>query len=98
MQLEIMMEFRQDSRTGWMKGKRRFSKEYLMRMAEHHYEEEEMGIEEGIKKPKPSRRGLLLQKTKIKKEETEGRRRGRTSVPRRADMDIGRLEKYVEIG
>lgn len=52
MQLEIRMEFRRHTRTGWMKGRRRFSKEYLMRTAEHHHEEEDTGIEEGMKKIK----------------------------------------------
>lgn len=54
-----------------MTGKRRFSKEYLMRMVEHHHEEEEMGMEEGIKNKKTSRMGLLFQKTKIKKKKKQ---------------------------
>lgn len=61
------MEFRQDPRTGQMKGRRGYSKEYLMRMAEHHHEEEETGIEEGMKNNKNFQNGLVAPDDKEKK-------------------------------
>lgn len=72
MQLEIRMEFRRDPRTGWMKGRRRFSKEYLMRMAEHHHEEEETGMEEGMKNNKNFQNGLVAPEDKDKRKKQKG--------------------------
>ncbi|KAJ7396777.1 hypothetical protein BTVI_140903 [Pitangus sulphuratus] len=50
-----------------MKGGRRFSKEYQMRLAEHHNEKEENSIEEEMKNSKNFQNGFVAPKDKDKK-------------------------------